>query len=42
MQQVCLTIRSTRTHQFLETFVFDFSYLVERSFLIGTEGKDRK
>lgn len=42
MQQVCLAIRSVRTNAIVESFNFDFTYLVERSFLLGSEGKNTK
>jgi len=43
VKQVHLTIRSVRTHQFLETFVFDFSYLgVSRLFFASLTEKDTK
>ena len=42
MQQVCLAVRSVRTNAIVESFNFDFTYLVERSFLLGSEGKNTK
>ena len=42
VQQVCLAIRSVRTNAIVESFNFDFTYLVERSFLLGSEGKNTK
>lgn len=43
VKQVCLTIRSSRTNQFLETFAFDFTFLgLSKLFFASNQDKDLK